>query len=208
MRRWDRMTFLFAPKGPKQSSPGQRPGNLGTTLLRALKGRNGGDITRTFTCTALSGLAVGGNSPSLPRALPWADLSWPLRGVVFPRRFSHRGFEEGGWSREFPALLSLLRGPIYPDAPVLKLRCCSPPRRGRNTSAQGNALGTVVPRPEGAATHQPRATPWEHVNHPYPSPERAKQPPFHSIPDKPFGSSVLKCEAWDFSLFCRSLSFC
>jgi N-acetyl-gamma-glutamyl-phosphate reductase len=24
----------------------------------------------------------------------------------------------------------------------------------------------------------------------------------------PFGSSVLKCEAWDFSLFCRSLSFC
>ena len=22
------------------------------------------------------------------------------------------------------------------------------------------------------------------------------------------GSSVLKCEAWDFSLFCRSLSFC
>ena len=113
MRRWDRMTILFAPKGPKQSSPGQRPGNLGTTLLRALKGRNGGDITRTFTCTALSGLAVGGNSPSsLPRALPWADLSWPLRGVVFPRRFSHRGFEEGGWSCEFPALLSLLRGPI------------------------------------------------------------------------------------------------
>jgi hypothetical protein len=93
------MTFLFAPTGPKQSSPGQRPGNLGTTLLRALKGRNGGDttsdITRTFACTALSGLVVGGNSPSLPRALPWADLSWPLRGVVFPRRFSHRGFEEG-----------------------------------------------------------------------------------------------------------------
>src|SRR5208283_1700220 len=23
-----------------------------------------------------------------------------------------------------------------------------------------------------------------------------------------FGSSVLKCEAWDFSLFCRSRSFC
>ena len=68
MRRWDRMTFLFAPTGPKQSSPGQRPGNLGTTLLRALKGRNGGDvtsdITRTFACTALSGLVVGGNSPS------------------------------------------------------------------------------------------------------------------------------------------------
>ena len=72
MRRWDRMTFLFAPKGPKQSSPGGGnpacgvgPGNLGTTLLRALKGRNGGDITRTFACTALSGLAVGANSPSL-----------------------------------------------------------------------------------------------------------------------------------------------
>ena len=64
MKRRDRMTFLFAPKGPKQSSPGQRPGNLGTTLLRALKGRNGGDITRTFTCTAFSGLVVGGNSPS------------------------------------------------------------------------------------------------------------------------------------------------
>ena len=25
---------------------------------------------------------------------------------------------------------------------------------------------------------------------------------------KMFGSSVLKCEAWDFSLFCRSQSFC
>jgi hypothetical protein len=101
MRRWDRMTFLFAPKGPKQSSPGQRLGNLGTTLLRALKGRNG-DITRTFACTALSGLAVGGNSPSLPRATPWADLSWPLRGVVFPRRFSRRALEEGLVAR-FPA---------------------------------------------------------------------------------------------------------
>ena len=56
MRRWDRMTFLFAPKGPKQTSPGQRPGNLGTTLLRALKGRNGGDITRTFTCPPFQGL--------------------------------------------------------------------------------------------------------------------------------------------------------
>jgi len=103
MRRWDQMTFLFAPKGPKQSSPGQRPGNLGTILLRALKGRNGGDITRTFACTALSGLAVGANSPSLlpfpgrcpgliclgpfgasssqggsPTELPWANLSCPF----------------------------------------------------------------------------------------------------------------------------------
>src|SRR5208337_980189 len=103
-----------APKGPRQISPGQRPGNLGTTLLRALKGRNGGDITRTFTCTALSGLAVGGNSPSLPRALPWADLSWPLRGVVFPRRFSHRGFEEGAGRANsllcFPCCVDLFRG--------------------------------------------------------------------------------------------------
>ena len=120
MRCWDRMTFLFAPKGPKPSSPGQRPGNLGTTLHRALKGRNGGDITRTFTCTALSGLAVGGNSPSLPRALPWADLSWPLRGVVFPRRFSHRGFEEGAGRANsllcFPCCVDLFSG--FPATPA------------------------------------------------------------------------------------------
>ena len=31
---------------------------------------------------------------------------------------------------------------------------------------------------------------------------------FAEAPLKYFGSSVLKCEAWDFSLFCRSQSFC
>jgi len=29
-----------------------------------------------------------------------------------------------------------------------------------------------------------------------------------TLQDTFFGSSVLKCEAWDFSLFCRSRSFC
>lgn len=149
MRRWDRMTFLFAPKGPKQSSPGQRPGNLGTTLLRALKGRNGGDITRTFTCTALSGLAVGGNSPSLPRALPWADLSWPLRGVVFPRRFSHRGFEEGAGRANsllcFPCCVDLLRGRR------------SPHRRGVRS---GLSASTLRRAPRFARSGRPSWSTW------------------------------------------------
>ena len=29
-----------------------------------------------------------------------------------------------------------------------------------------------------------------------------------ALTKKRIGSSVLKCEAWDFSLFCRSQSFC
>ncbi len=156
MRRWDRMTFLFAPKGPKQSSPGGGnpacgvgPGNLGTTLLRALKGRNGGDITRTFTCTALSGLAVGGNSPSLPRALPWADLSWPLRGVVFPRRFSHRRFEEGAGRANsllcFPCCVDLFRGRR------------SPHRRGVRSDLSASTLRRA---PRFASSGRPSWSTW------------------------------------------------
>jgi hypothetical protein len=38
---------------------------------------------RDIPCTALSGLAtVGGGSIPIPRAMPWADLFRPLRGVV------------------------------------------------------------------------------------------------------------------------------
>jgi hypothetical protein len=56
-------------------------------------------------------------------------------------------------------------------------------RRGRALATAGAPRWRVLVlryfalRPEGAATKQPRATPWEeYVNRECPSPERAKQP--------------------------------
>ncbi len=118
MRRWDRMTFLFAPKGPKQSSPGGGnpacgvgPGNLGTTLLRALKGRNGGDITRTFACTALSGLRWVETPLPFPGRCPGLICLGPF-GASSSQGGSPTEVSRRGLVARFPALLSLLRGPI------------------------------------------------------------------------------------------------
>jgi hypothetical protein len=66
----------LAPKGPKQISPGQRPGTATINPIRALKGRY--NRVRAVPCAALSGLLCLG--ASVPRALPWADLLQPLRG--------------------------------------------------------------------------------------------------------------------------------
>jgi hypothetical protein len=71
----------FAPKGPQQISPGQRPGNRSPTQIPALSGRNRHPprpVRSWWSCAARSGLGRG--IPPGPRALPWADLLRPLRG--------------------------------------------------------------------------------------------------------------------------------
>src|SRR5438270_11987049 len=63
------------------------------------------------------------------------------------------------------------------------------PRNGKSGGEMGS-WGAAVSCPEGAATYQPRATPWGGVDHPKPSPERATQtgpgptlvPPFQGCP--------------------------
>jgi hypothetical protein len=50
-----------------------------------------------------------------------------------------------------------------------------PRRRDRRSRRASFEVAPLRLRPAGAVTYQPRATPWEHVHHPRPSPERAKQ---------------------------------
>ncbi len=65
----------FAPKGPEQTSPGQRPGNVNVDqTARALKGRNIASIV-----PPLQG-SISFDFGSFPMALPWADMWLPLRG--------------------------------------------------------------------------------------------------------------------------------
>jgi hypothetical protein len=66
----------ICPEGARQSSPGQRPGNaeLGrvSSPERAQQSPSRQDLLRPFRAGAL-------NLAYVPRALPWADLSQPLR---------------------------------------------------------------------------------------------------------------------------------
>ncbi len=68
---------IFAPKGPKHNSPGQRPGTRSPTPSPALKGRHKPGL-RAPPCTALSGLFLGGFLGSRGVAPGW--FVWPLRG--------------------------------------------------------------------------------------------------------------------------------
>ena len=87
----------------------------------------------------------------VPRALPWADMLFPLRGGI-------------------------------PESRNIETRrrgdCHFPLGRAPGPTPTRRASFDVAPlgrRPEGAVTNQPRATPWDHVQQPRPSPERAKQ---------------------------------
>ncbi len=74
----------YAPKGPTQISPGQRPGKTRENDQTqspewALQPIHIEIPTYSFrVCAALSGLGTGRRL--FPRALPWADLFRPLRG--------------------------------------------------------------------------------------------------------------------------------
>ena len=74
-----------APMGPKQASPGQRPGDLIRMKIRpalkALKGRNKIlDHIPVLFCP-LRALLFSTRDP-IPRAVPWAGMSLPLRGEI------------------------------------------------------------------------------------------------------------------------------
>jgi len=65
----------FAPKGPRQISPGQRPGYGDVhQIVGALKGRNTAAIVSPFQGSRFV------RFPLFPRALPWAGMWLPLRG--------------------------------------------------------------------------------------------------------------------------------
>jgi len=96
MRRSAAHRFV-APKGPKQSSPGQRPGNLssahGRALLRAkqpIHSQTINSLTGDPMASAVAGIVPPLQglcllSFRLPKALPWAGLLRPLRGVGMQR---------------------------------------------------------------------------------------------------------------------------
>ena len=72
---------LFRPERPQQISPGQRPGERRKMSDKPCKG---GTNFVPADCFALSGLAFF--LTTVPRALPWAGLFWPLRGTGAERR--------------------------------------------------------------------------------------------------------------------------
>ena len=102
------------------------------------------DIATAENCGALTGHAFLGIP--VPRALPWAEMFFPLRGGIPDRATSIRGVEGITISRSFPHA----RVPYQPDVQVLIFRFGSSPQRGSHKSAQGNALG-----PRQAATSLP-----------------------------------------------------
>ena len=82
------------PEGPKQESPGQRPGYWVSPSVHALKGHDINSIPQSLfipcdhgggrsnvLVAPLQGLACSG--ASTPRALPWAVLLQPFRGKAF-----------------------------------------------------------------------------------------------------------------------------
>src|SRR5438094_8532617 len=77
---WDRVRLPLAPKGPQQSSPGQRPGKEEFPPPQALKGRHKtapGAGVSPFQGSEVRGCRV-------PGALPRAGLLRPLRGEIVP----------------------------------------------------------------------------------------------------------------------------
>ena len=121
-----------SPDGAKQNSVFH--GRLGR--------RDSRDLWRPYRARFL-GIAA-------PRALPWAGLSFPLRGGIRNRATRKRAGQGSAISRPAASNSTPTRRASFDVAPSVR-------------------------RPEGAVTNQPRATPWEHVQQPIPSPDGAKQ---------------------------------
>ncbi len=81
------LRFSAAPKGPKQESPGQRPGDPVRMRIRpALKGRNE-ILDQDLFCPFRALLFT--TPDSIPRAAPWAGMSLPLRGEIQEARLQY-----------------------------------------------------------------------------------------------------------------------
>ena len=132
------------PKGQSQISPGQRPGNTFSSQRPSPDGakqnsvfhgrlgrRDSRDLWRPYRARFL-GIAA-------PRALPWAGLSFPLRGGIRNRATRKRAGQGSAISRPAASNSTPTRRASFDVAPSVR-------------------------RPEGAVTNQPRATPWEHFS--------------------------------------------
>ena len=162
------------PKGQSQISPGQRPGNTFTSQTRALTGRNRIRFSRATATSqrpriraSLQGMRFLGIA--VPGGLPWAGMSLPLRGGISNRATSKRASEGIGVVHSG-------------GAGFIPTRRASEGIGGFRSAGSGSIPTRRCPdvappglRPEGAVTNQPRATPWEHVHQPNPSPDGAKQ---------------------------------
>jgi hypothetical protein len=89
---------VFGPKGQSQISPGQRPGTTSTTNIRALKGRNRirfftGDQTRQEPRIVAPFTGMRFLRIPVRRTLPWAGMSFPLRGGISNSATSKRASE-------------------------------------------------------------------------------------------------------------------
>jgi hypothetical protein len=126
---------------------------------------NGSSGNERVVCFALTGLARG--PTTVPRALPWADLSWPLRGDELAYRQPPDRDEPESLSRRFP-----VRRARQPDEPTFSP---SPPEKTMKVMA----IGTLKPlcgrngdssSPAPTAALQSRAAPSA------PSPGRTTSP--------------------------------
>ena len=102
-RRWDQMTFLFAPKGPKQSvqpraTPWESGDNPPPSPERAKRRRHHQDLRVYRPFRACGGCKLP-FPYSLPRALPWANFLGPF-GRRLPKAVLPPRFRGGGWSRD------------------------------------------------------------------------------------------------------------
>ena len=83
LARFEVALSVLRPEGAATNQPRASPWDPGDhPPSPALKGRHTeAGAGKERACTALSGLAIGGN-PHRPRAVPWADLWLPLRGEI------------------------------------------------------------------------------------------------------------------------------
>ena len=168
-------SMYFAPKGPQHTSPGQRPGTRYAETNSALKGRNNqaSGHERSFV-TPFQGycgtvvLDTRGVAPGWYVAAPSGRKNRIGHATPNHRENGHlmpfRIFPHALCGLPFSAI-----SPRFGLPPVMPTH--APPRfRWRKEIGIKHVF-----RPEGAATYQPRATPWDPIRRDRFSPKRAKQ---------------------------------
>lgn len=127
------------PEGLEYDSPGQGPGWTGRHAKVALKGRNRRHETELRPFRAL-----GGRGTQIPRALPWAVVSAPLRGspTATLAVLLLAGFV--GWGVSPSAVCAEIAGKAgAPPEPTVSAQPDSPPGadRGRASTKARSSIG-------------------------------------------------------------------
>ena len=153
-----RAWWYFAPKGQRHNSPGHRPGKTNEGRFLSPEGATqkcNGHLVMPFQ-------GVGIVFPSEPRALPWADLFWPLRGECPVTKYRPPLSARGPLLRPRRAWWRQPHGGSVPNRTGWAHAGIGQKDRGQEDGLQNHGCpgerGDF--RPEGAATYQPRAAPW------------------------------------------------